>query len=125
MLDQSAARFKRKRKGRFVEESSGSKRIWLWMLIGGLLLFLWNEIGGIFRVRTPFSVILETAGNWMDASLGTGYFGADLLRGILLARQTGRLDPGLFQRSFPAFDCAGNYSLNAAVPSRALSAVGS
>jgi ferrous iron transport protein B len=96
MLDQSAARFKRKRQGRFVEESSGSKRIWLWILVGGLLLFLWNEIGGIFRVRTPFSVILETVGNWMDASLGAGYFGADLLRGILLGKKThGRFASGL------------------------------
>jgi ferrous iron transport protein B len=96
MLDQSAARFKRKRKGHLVEESSGSKRIWLWVLVGGLLLFLWNEIGGIFRIRTPFSVILEAVGNWMDASLGTGYFGADLLRGTLLGKKThGRFSSGL------------------------------
>jgi ferrous iron transport protein B len=96
LLDQSVARFKRKREGRFVEESSAGKKFWFWMLISGLLLFLWNEIGGFLRTRTPFSVILDAAGNWVDAALGAGYFGAGLLRGILLGEKVhGRLTSGL------------------------------
>jgi ferrous iron transport protein B len=89
MLDRSAALFKRKRKSRFVEESSGSKRFWLWMLICGLLLFFWNEVGGLLRIRTPFSIILEVAGNWLNAELGSGYFGSHLLRGVLLGEESG------------------------------------
>jgi ferrous iron transport protein B len=89
MLDRSAPLFKRKRKTRFVEESSGSKRFWLWMLICGLLLFFWNEVGGLLRVQTPFSVLLTAIGNWLDLKLGSGYFGAHLLRGILLGEKSG------------------------------------
>ncbi len=96
MLDNTAALFKRKRKSRFVEESSGSKTFWLWMLVGGVLLFAWNEIGAVLRARTPFSVIVEAAGSRVDAALGTGYFGAELLRGILLGDKAhGRFASGL------------------------------
>jgi ferrous iron transport protein B len=96
MLDRSVPLFKRKRKSRFVEESSGSRRFWLWMLVIGLLLFLWNEVGGILRIRTPFSVILEAAGNWVDAGLGSGYLGSHLLHGILLGKRlNGRFVSGI------------------------------
>jgi ferrous iron transport protein B len=96
LLDKSVAQFKKKREGRFVEESSLSKRIWLSLLVGGLLLFLWNEAGGLLRIKTPFSVIIQIVGNWLDSSLGSGYAGAGLLRGLLLGKNpAGRFEYGL------------------------------
>ncbi len=96
LLDESVPRFKRKRERHFVEESSGTKRAWLSLLICGLLLFLWNELGGLFRVRTPFTVILQAVGNWLDGLLGSGYFGAGLLRSILLGKNpAGRFEFGI------------------------------
>jgi len=96
LLDRSVPLFKKKRVSRFVEESSASKRIWLGLLVGGLLLFVWNEIGGLLRIRTPFTVILHTVGNWLDGSLGAGYPGAGLLRSILLGKNSsGRFEYGL------------------------------
>jgi len=96
LLEKSVSLFKKKRESRFVEESSGIKRFWLGLLICGLLLFIWNEVGGILRIRTPFSVINQTVGSWLDASLGTGYVGAGLLRSILLGKSPdGRFSYGL------------------------------
>jgi ferrous iron transport protein B len=96
MLDRSVPLFKKKRRSHFVEESSGSKRFWFWMLVCGLLLFLWNEVGGVLRAKTPFSVILEATGNWVDAGLGSGYFGSHLLHGVLLGEHSdGRFAHGI------------------------------
>jgi ferrous iron transport protein B len=96
LLDKSVPLFKRKRECRFVEESSGSKKTWLGLLVFGLLLFVWNEIGGLLRIPTPFSYISRVTGNWLDAALGTGYFGAGLLHSILLGKNpAGRYEYGL------------------------------
>jgi ferrous iron transport protein B len=96
LLDKSVALFKKKRESRFIEESSGSKRVWLGLLICGLLLFVWNEIGGLLRIRTPYSVILQMTTNWLDSSLGAGYFGAGLIRSLLLSKNpAGRFEYGL------------------------------
>ena len=96
LLDGSVPRFKKKRVSRFVEESSASKRVWLGLLICGLLLFVWNEIGGFLRIKTPFSMILQMTGNWLDGSLGTGYLGAGLLRSVLLGKNSaGRFEYGI------------------------------
>jgi len=96
MLENTVPLFKKKREGRFIEESSASKKFWLALLICGLLLFLWNEIGGMLRFKTPFSVILQAVTAWAEGALGTGYFGGNLLRSVLLGRSSsGRYEYGL------------------------------
>jgi ferrous iron transport protein B len=97
LLDKSVALFKKKRESRFVEESSGaSRKLWLGLLVCGLFLFAWNEIGGLLRVKTPFSVILQAAGNRLDTALGAGYPGAGPLRSLLLGRNAaGRFEYGI------------------------------
>ncbi len=96
MLEKSAPLFKRKRTSRFVEESSGSKKFWLSFLICGLVLFVWNELGGMLRIPTPFTMISRAVVGWADAWLGHGYFGADLLRSLLLGKNaSGRYEYGI------------------------------
>jgi ferrous iron transport protein B len=90
LLEKAVPLFKKKRQSRFIEESSGSKKLWLGLLICGLLLFVWNELGSIFRIPTPFSVILQAVGSRLDASLEAGFFGAKLMRDILLGEPSGR-----------------------------------
>ena len=96
LLDRSVELYKKKRQSRFVEESSAVNRLWLGLLICGLFLFAWNELGAILRVKTPFSVILQAVGNWLDASLGTDYAGSSLLRSLLVGRnEEGRFEYGI------------------------------
>jgi ferrous iron transport protein B len=96
LLDQSTPLFKKKRKSRFVEDNSGTKRFWLGILVCGLLLFAWNEFGGLLRIQTPFSFLMQLIGNRLDASLSTRYFGADLIRSLLLGKNpSGRFEYGL------------------------------
>ena len=70
-----------------------------------MVLFLWNEVGGMLRVRTPFSVILQTVGNWFDALLGTGYFGANLLRSLLLGKGTDLAGMNMGSSRKPSISC--------------------
>ena len=96
LLDESVPLFKKKREGRFVEEASGSNRVWLGLLFAGLVLFAWNEFGAVFRIQTPFALILQAAGDWLDAWLGTGYVGAGLLHSLLVGKNPdGRFEYGL------------------------------
>jgi len=53
-LDKIVASFKHKRKSRFVEAQSEIRsRLWLGLLIAGLLFFAWNEIGSFLGRALP------------------------------------------------------------------------
>lgn len=88
--------FKKKRQSRFVEESSGIKRFWLVLLILGLVLFAWNEIGGLLRIKTPFVFVMQMVGDRLDGILTGGYFGEHFIRSVLVGRNPdGRFEYGL------------------------------
>jgi ferrous iron transport protein B len=56
-VDSAVAKLKKKREVRFVEEAgSAMPRVWLALLLAGLLLFAWNELGALFRMPTPLTV---------------------------------------------------------------------
>ena len=96
LLDKSVAAFKRKRKRRLLEESGGFKKFWLYLLILGLLIFAWNEAGGILGVQTPFNLVLQAAGNWVDRTFGAEASSGNLLRSILLYKSAdGHFEYGL------------------------------
>ena len=95
LLDQTAATFKKKRQIRFVEESGVSKKIWLGLLVLGLFLFAWNEIGGLLRVPTPFNAARQWAGSRLDALFGGNSAGGGLLRSLLLGSSAGHFEYGL------------------------------
>ncbi len=96
LLDKAVAIFKKKKQTRYLEESGGLKRLWLGLLFFGLVLFAWNEIGGFFGVRTPFTIALETVADILDASISSSRSGGDLLHSLLLGeKQDGRFEYGL------------------------------
>jgi ferrous iron transport protein B len=70
LLDQWMEDFKKKREKHFVDEhGSNHSRLWLSLLLVGLLVFAWNELGGIFKVPTPFSFAIDSLTKLVDAHL--------------------------------------------------------
>jgi ferrous iron transport protein B len=95
-LDRFVPVFKKKRKSRFAQEAGGAKKLWLSLLICGLVLFAWNEVGALLGLPTPFTVIRQATENRLDPLLGPGHFGGSLLRNILLGNESdGRLQFGV------------------------------
>ncbi len=84
LLNTSVESYKKKRQRRFIEESGGSKKLWLGLLLLGILLFVWNFVGGLLGTQTPFALALQTVENWIDATFGSNFAGGGLLRSILL-----------------------------------------
>jgi ferrous iron transport protein B len=95
LLDQAASSFKKKRQNRFVEEEGVFKKIWLGLLVCGLLLFAWNDIGGLLRFPTPFIIIMQWLGGRLNAAFGAGASGSSVLRSIFLGGASGRYEYGL------------------------------
>jgi ferrous iron transport protein B len=96
LLDSSVASFKKKRDSRFIEDSGNLKRFWAGLLVFGLLLFAWNEIGGLLRVQTPFSVAMRIVAGGLDQFMGGDVTGRSLLRNILLGKNdAGRFEYGI------------------------------
>jgi ferrous iron transport protein B len=77
LLDRLVDLYKKKRRSRFQDESRTAKKIWLFLLICGLVLFGWNEAGAFFRFHTPFTLALQwlaenfnrSGGSWLDSVL--------------------------------------------------------
>jgi ferrous iron transport protein B len=96
LLDKLVVSFKRKRKARYLEESGGFNRAWMGLLIFGLFIFAWNEIGGLLHILTPYKAILQMAGSRLDAFAGAHHSGESLVRSILLGKNPGgRFEYGL------------------------------
>lgn len=89
LLDTSVASFKKKRKSRFTEEGSWSRKILLWLLAGGTLLFLWNEAGGLLNIRTPFEVVSQAVSGRLDRLLTDAGLGSGILQSVLLGKNDG------------------------------------
>ena len=96
LLDKLVVSFKRNRRVRFLEESGSHNKIWLGLLILGLLVFAWNEIGAFFNFPTPFTALQSIARNRLDAFASAPASGESLLRDLLMGRTPdGRFEYGL------------------------------
>jgi ferrous iron transport protein B len=95
LLDYLVASFKKKRKIQFLEEAGGAKKFWMTLLLFGLLLFAWNEIGGFLRIQTPFTWTMQIVAGGLDTFLDR-HSGESLIRNVLLGRNSsGRFEYGL------------------------------
>jgi len=98
-LQEAVGTFKKKRKAHYVEASGdGRSRFWLLLLILGLVLFAWNEVGGLFGKATPYSFTMHFISGNLEAALGPASSGAgtSLLRNVLLGKgATGRYEYGI------------------------------
>jgi hypothetical protein len=82
-LDQSVVVYKKKRESKLLEKSEGpASRIWLGVLIAGLLLFAWNEFGGILGFNTPYRLATRA----LAQHLGSGIGNRGVLSTILLTK---------------------------------------
>jgi len=83
LLERSVASFKKKRKSHFVDESGVAKKLWLGLLIIGIFLFAWNEIGALLRKPHPNTILMERALHWLNGLLPAKDSGEGLLRSLL------------------------------------------
>ncbi len=99
LLDDAAARLKRRRRSHFVEEGGAAgERFWLSMLAVGLILLIWNEIGSVLHIPTPFAWIMGAANAAVMKLLGGLHTSssANLLRNLMVGNVAGtRYDYGL------------------------------
>jgi len=96
LLDQLVPSYKKKRQIRFLEKNGGLQRFWMSLLIFGLFLFAWNEIGGLLHIPTPYTAIIQMAGNRLEAAISASYPGHSLIRSVLLEKNPqGRFEYGL------------------------------
>jgi ferrous iron transport protein B len=90
LLDRLVELYKKKRRGRFLHEAGGGKKVWLGLLACGVILFAWNEAGALLRFQTPFTLMLR----WLAARYG-GESGS-LLNSVLLGvNSSGRFEYGI------------------------------
>jgi ferrous iron transport protein B len=93
-VDRAAAEFRKKRSPRYLDQQGAAgSRGWLAMLYVGLALLLWNEVGSLSGLPTPFKSLCGLIGeHFPSQDPGTSGF----LRSILFgAPGAGRLDFGL------------------------------
>ncbi len=96
LLDKAVAAFKKKRQSRLLEETGIGKRLWLSLLIFGVLLFAWNEIGGLLGAPTPFTFFRDKAGSWVESAFGGSSSSGSLLHSLLLGgTETGHFQYGI------------------------------
>ncbi len=96
-IQEAVASFRKKRKARYVEPAgNGNSRFWLAVLIAGLLLFAWNELGGLLGLTTPYTATMGFAVERLNAALGPATSGSSLMRDLLLEKgASGRYEFGL------------------------------
>jgi ferrous iron transport protein B len=82
-LDRSVDLYKKKRISRALKESGNVKKLWLVLLLGGLVLFAWNEFGGLLHIRTPFDFIMRLAESLLNSFAGAGDSSGNLFRNIV------------------------------------------
>ena len=83
LMEDAVDSFKKKQEAPPAKTKSFSKNFWLGLLALGTLLFVWNEIGALFEIPTPYKLFLARAEAWLDAILPARDDGSNLLRGIL------------------------------------------
>jgi ferrous iron transport protein B len=88
LLDESVAAYKKKRLKHFADELGGTRILWLALLLCGVLLFAWNEIGAFMRVATPYTLLRQLVESKLDALLGGTSYGDRLLRSLLLGEKS-------------------------------------
>ncbi len=72
-LDQAVHRLRSRREVRFSDASAARSRLWLGLLVAGLVLFGWNEVGGLFGAWTPFGAAYGSAAAALDRLPGPAF----------------------------------------------------
>jgi ferrous iron transport protein B len=70
LLEEWTENFKKKREVHFVENREPNhSRLWLGLLCLGIILFVWNELGGVFNIPTPFSLSVNKLADMAESHL--------------------------------------------------------
>jgi ferrous iron transport protein B len=97
-LSEAVVAYRKRRKVRFIETAEGPSGLWLILLLAGLALFAWNEVGGFLGGVTPYAFVLNHATARLGAFIGASApgTGPSLLRDLLLGSgSSGRYEYGI------------------------------
>ena len=95
-LDSSVSAYKTKKKSRLLRESGTVKKLWLGLLLGGLIFFLWNEFGRILGVETPYEFIMQQSENILQPYAGSGGSEKNFIQDVVFGLNgEGRFEYGL------------------------------
>ena len=77
-LERSVAGYAKKRQRRLLETTdSPASKIWLALLVVGILLFIWNELGSLAGIWTPYGAATRTLAGLQAQDAGdAGFFSA-------------------------------------------------
>jgi ferrous iron transport protein B len=79
-LERSVATYKKKRQSRLLEAAdSPTSRVWLALLVIGILLFIWNELGGLVGIWTPYGAGIRKLAKLLANDAGAAGFLSALL----------------------------------------------
>ena len=95
-LDSSVEKYKKKKKSRLLSETGSMKKLWLALLLAGLFLFIWNEIGGLANLQTPYNFIMQQAESHLGTYAGVGQPDRNIFQNIVFGlNEEGRFEFGL------------------------------
>jgi len=83
LVEDAVASFKKKRADRAEESFRAPQKFWLCLLVLGLLLFAWNEVGALAGTTTPYSFCMDRVERWLAAAMPAGDSGLRLLGSLL------------------------------------------
>jgi ferrous iron transport protein B len=79
-LDETVDRIRHRRETVYADASAAYSRLWLGLLLAGLVLMVWNEIGSLFGAWTPFGAVYGATVSALDHLPGPAIV-RDLLAG--------------------------------------------
>ena len=83
LMEDAVDSFKKKQEAPAAKTEMFSIKLWMGLLVFGTLVFLWNEIGALLGLTTPYKLFLERAETWLNAVLPVSGGSTDSLRVIL------------------------------------------
>ena len=83
-LDRSVDLYKKKRTGRLLKEAGNVKKLWLGLLIAGLVFFAWNEFGSLLHIPTPFDIAMHRVESGLNSWIDSKPSGRNLVHSIVL-----------------------------------------
>ncbi len=92
-IDGWVSSFKKRRQSQYLDKTGGEMpRVWLGLLAVGLVLFAWNEVGGLLKLPTPYTAAMRIVSEGQARWVGTGS-SPGFIQNVLL----GQTSPGRYE----------------------------
>jgi len=95
-LDSSVTTYKKKKKSRLLKESGKIKKLWIGLLLCGLIFFLWNEFGGLLNIQTPYNFVMQQSESLLQPFAGSSESDRNIIQNVIFGfNEEGQFEFGL------------------------------